>query len=118
MDKEFDFWMNNRTVKVNVNGEDFTLAHYDVEVDAPRPGNFYISFHHKSQNRNVVMEIMMNDIYMIIILESYREDYTDAKEFFHDNKVDEQQFYINMKSGAESGWDYSTKWCVKLKLDH
>ena len=43
-------------------------------------------------------------------LESYREDYNEAKEFFHDAKAEEQQFYINMKSGAESGWDYSTKW--------
>ena len=54
--------------------------------------------------------------YQILIydfLESYREDFTDAKEFFHGQQDDEQQFYINMKSGAESGWDYSTKWCVK-----
>ena len=43
------------------------------------------------------------------ISESYREDYEHAKEFFSE-KDDEQQFYINMKSGAESGWDYSTKW--------
>ena len=34
----------------------------------------------------------------------------EAKEFFHEDKAEEQQFYINMKSGAESGWDYSTKW--------
>ena len=40
MDKEFDFWMQNRVTKVPVNGNEFTLAHYDVEVDAPRPGNF------------------------------------------------------------------------------
>ena len=40
MDKEFDFWMQNRVTKVQMNGNEFTLAHYDVEVDAPRPGNF------------------------------------------------------------------------------
>ena len=57
----------------------------------------------------------MNNLYTKIVSESYREDYSDAKEFFHDNKVDEQQFYINMKSGAESGWDYSTKWYKNLK---
>ena len=44
-----------------------------------------------------------------LISESYREDYDNAKTFFN-NKDDQQQFYINMKSGAESGWDYSTKW--------
>ena len=42
MDKEFDFWMNNRTAKVSVNGAEFILAHYDVEVDAPRPGHFLL----------------------------------------------------------------------------
>ena len=44
-----------------------------------------------------------------LISESYREDYENAKTFFT-NQDEEQQFYINMKSGAESGWDYSTKW--------
>ena len=45
------------------------------------------------------------------ILESYREDFNDANEYFN-NVEDKQEFYINMKSGAESGWDYSTKWYI------
>ena len=43
------------------------------------------------------------------IIESYFEDYTDASNYFFDD--DEQDtFYAEMKAGAESGWDYSTKW--------
>lgn len=80
MDKEFDYWMTNRTTKININGKNHKLARYNVEVDDPRP-------------------------------ESYYEDFNDAQHF---DTVDEQrEFYQNMKSGAESGWDYSTKWFFK-----
>ena len=43
-------------------------------------------------------------------LESYREDYAEANTFYNEDADAKQEFYINMKSGAESGWDYSTKW--------
>ena len=42
-------------------------------------------------------------------IESYREDYRDAQHFKSDPE-EMLEFYFNMKSGAESGWDYSTKW--------
>jgi hypothetical protein len=38
MDREFNFWMANRTTEVEVGGKKYLLAHYDVEVDGPRPG--------------------------------------------------------------------------------
>jgi hypothetical protein len=38
MDKEFRYWMANRTTEVQVDGKKYLLAHYDVEVDGPRPG--------------------------------------------------------------------------------
>ena len=37
--------------------------------------------------------------------------YLDAQEF--STLKEKQEFYQNMKSGAESGWDYSTKWFFK-----
>lgn len=40
--------------------------------------------------------------------ESYLEDYNDAQKF--GSQAERLDFYFNMKSGAESGWDYSTKW--------
>ena len=44
----------------------------------------------------------------IAIAESYREDYRDAQKF--ETIPEQEEFYQNMKSGAESGWDYSTRW--------
>jgi len=43
--------------------------------------------------------------------ESYREDYGDAQELA--TVEERQEFYQNMKSGAESGWDYSSRWFFK-----
>ena len=43
-----------------------------------------------------------------IFTESYFEDLNHANAF--DSAEDKTQFYRNMMSGAESGWDYSTKW--------
>ena len=45
----------------------------------------------------------------IIILESYFEDFSDALNFFFDEE-DRDNFFSEMKAGAESGWDYSSKW--------
>jgi alpha,alpha-trehalase len=28
------------------------------------------------------------------------------------SEIDRQDFYINMKSGAESGWDFSSRWFI------
>jgi len=80
LDKEFEYWIANRTTAIIVDGKEHLLAHYNVEVDDPRP-------------------------------ESYYEDYKDAQEF--STLKEKQEFYQNMKSGAESGWDYSTKWFFK-----
>ncbi|KAF2898534.1 hypothetical protein ILUMI_07644 [Ignelater luminosus] len=40
--------------------------------------------------------------------ESYREDLLTASYFTDPQKQD--QVYIDLKSGAESGWDFSTRW--------
>ncbi|XP_063587711.1 trehalase-like [Penaeus indicus] len=42
--------------------------------------------------------------------ESYREDY----ELAHNLRSEEakEQLYVELKSGAESGWDYSTRWFI------
>lgn len=41
--------------------------------------------------------------------ESYREDLNTAGNL---SGNDLEEFYINMKSGAESGWDFSTRWFI------
>lgn len=40
--------------------------------------------------------------------ESYREDYLTAA--FLTNESSKNQLYIDLKSGAESGWDFSARW--------
>ena len=72
MDKEFDFWMQNRVTKVPVNGREFTLAHYDVEVDAPRPGNCLSTFIllrskiHITKFKEYVIKVSFKIIFRII----------------------------------------------------
>ncbi|XP_042218220.1 trehalase-like isoform X2 [Homarus americanus] len=41
--------------------------------------------------------------------ESYREDYNLAQQLPTEEQED---LYVQMKSGAESGWDYSTRWFI------
>lgn len=42
--------------------------------------------------------------------ESFREDYKLAQDLKTEDE--KQQLYVELKSGAESGWDYSTRWFV------
>jgi neutral trehalase len=39
--KEHQFFMNNRTVDVEVDGETYTLNHYQVSNTQPRPESYY-----------------------------------------------------------------------------
>ena len=91
LEKEYSFWMNNRTVDVEFGGETYTLNHYAVQNNQPRP-------------------------------ESYLEDYETATNtsYYSESGIiypatplnDSQiaQLYANLASGAESGWDYSSRW--------
>ena len=103
MAQEFDYWMQNRTISINVKGKTHKLARYNVEVDDPRPGMFYAPyskrplFHHMH--------------HFTSFAESYYEDYLDAQKL--QGRQKQKEFYQNMKSGAESGWDYSTRWFFK-----
>lgn len=91
--KEHDFWMTNRSVSVKgPNGKTYTLNRYSVNNNQPRP-------------------------------ESYREDYITAnnKTYFSTsgkvynetaalNDTEKAILYSNLATGAESGWDYGTRW--------
>lgn len=41
LEKEHQFFMNNRTVDVKVDGETYTLNHYEVSNTQPRPESYY-----------------------------------------------------------------------------
>jgi len=54
---------------------------------------------------------------------SYSEDYLNA-EMLPPEK-NKEDFYINIKSAAESGWDFSSRWFIsngtnqgKIKVSH
>ncbi|KAM7207088.1 glycoside hydrolase family 37 protein [Rhypophila sp. PSN 637] len=91
--KEYEFWSNNRTVEVKGrSGKTYTLNRYHVDNNQPRP-------------------------------ESYREDWITANnQSYHAqsgiiypetvalNDSQKAILYSNLASGAESGWDYGTRW--------
>ncbi|KAK3335362.1 glycoside hydrolase family 37 protein [Cercophora scortea] len=94
--KEHEFWTNNRTVNVTApNGKTYSLNRYDVDNNQPRP-------------------------------ESYREDYITANNGSYYSKsgiiypetaplndTEKAALYANLASGAESGWDYGTRWLAR-----
>ncbi|KAF2721431.1 glycoside hydrolase family 37 protein [Polychaeton citri CBS 116435] len=91
LEKEHEFFMNNRSIEVAMNNQTYTLNHYEVSNNQPRP-------------------------------ESYREDYITAnnQSYYAEsgiiypaselNDTEKAILYSNLASGAESGWDYTSRW--------
>ncbi|KAK4136805.1 glycoside hydrolase family 37 protein [Trichocladium antarcticum] len=90
--KEHEFWTTNRSVSVEVDGKTHTLNRYFVNNNQPRP-------------------------------ESYREDWITANNASYYaasgiiypvktplNGTQQAELYANLASGAESGWDYTSRW--------
>lgn len=44
MEKEFQFWMNNRTVKIEKDGKHYTLARYKESSYGPRPESYRLVY--------------------------------------------------------------------------
>ncbi|XP_044766321.1 trehalase-like isoform X2 [Coccinella septempunctata] len=40
MEKEFEYWMTNHSVEINVDGKNYTLAHYGDRSHGPRPESY------------------------------------------------------------------------------
>ncbi|XP_041850795.1 trehalase [Melanotaenia boesemani] len=78
LEKEYEFWMQNRSVTVKVNGEEHVLNRFHVQVDLPRP-------------------------------ESYADDLELAEGLTDEEK---QQLWMDLKAGAESGWDFTSRWYI------
>ncbi|KAL7631224.1 UNVERIFIED_CONTAM: hypothetical protein RMT77_018471 [Armadillidium vulgare] len=76
LEKEFQFWMKNRSVTIVKDGITYIAFQYRVETDSPRP-------------------------------ESYYEDVLKAQNLSNDSK---NLFYSEIKTAAESGWDFSSRW--------
>jgi alpha,alpha-trehalase len=91
LEKEHDFWVVNRTVEVDINGTSYALNHYAVENNQPRPES-YIEDYHTATNTSYYSETGI--IY-------------PATEL---NESQIAQLYSDLASGAESGWDYVSRW--------
>uniref|UniRef100_A0AB38ZEW6 Trehalase n=1 Tax=Oncocephalus sp. TaxID=2944721 RepID=A0AB38ZEW6_9HEMI len=78
LEKEFLFWMRNRTVDITKNDKVYKLCRYQDSSSGPRP-------------------------------ESYREDVLTAQ---YVREQDKDGFYSQLKTAAESGWDFSTRWFI------
>ncbi|XP_012990982.2 trehalase isoform X2 [Esox lucius] len=78
LEKEYLFWMQNRSVMVEVDGRKHVLNHYDVQVGQPRP-------------------------------ESFTDDLELAEGLTEDAA---ERLWTELKAGAESGWDFSSRWFV------
>ncbi|KAF2749798.1 glycoside hydrolase family 37 protein [Sporormia fimetaria CBS 119925] len=94
LEKEYDFWVNNRTVEIERGGRNYTLNNYNVSNTQPRPESYREDW------------ITANNA-------SY---YNEEGEVFEAprNLTEEERatLYSNLASGAESGLDYSVRWAT------
>jgi alpha,alpha-trehalase len=92
LELEHDFWVNNRTVEIERAGKSYKLNHYAVSNTQPRPESYYEDY------------VTANNA-------SY---YNEEGEIFNAthklNETEIAQLYSNLASGAESGWDYTSRW--------
>ncbi|XP_006642243.2 trehalase [Lepisosteus oculatus] len=78
LEKEYAFWMQNRSVVLEAAGSRHTLNRYSVEVGQPRP-------------------------------ESYTDDLDLAQGLTPEAR---DRLWMELKAGAESGWDFSSRWFI------
>ncbi|XP_061073593.1 trehalase [Conger conger] len=78
LEREYGYWMQNRSVSVERNGTVHVLNHYSVQVGRPRP-------------------------------ESYTDDLELAEGL---TEGAQESLWAELKAGAESGWDFSSRWFV------
>ncbi|XP_072094258.1 trehalase isoform X2 [Mobula birostris] len=78
LDKEYDYWMKNRSVPVILGDKTHYLNCYNVEAAGPRPESF---------SKDVALGQTL--------AEAARQD-----------------LWVELKTGAESGWDFSSRWFI------
>ncbi|KAF2274729.1 trehalase precursor [Westerdykella ornata] len=92
LEKEYDFWVKNRTVELHRGGKTYSLSRYAVLNTEPRPESYREDY------------VTANNV-------SY---YNKKGEVFNGSipldPAQKAQLYANLASGAESGFDYSARW--------
>jgi alpha,alpha-trehalase len=92
LEVEYNFWVNNRTVTLERAGRSYSLNHYAVENNQPRPESYYEDY--VTANNRTYFN-------------------TNGQQFNTSRTLNETEMamlYANLASGAESGWDYSMRW--------
>ncbi|KAI4959460.1 hypothetical protein J4E86_003182 [Alternaria arbusti] len=92
LEKEYDFWVNNRTVTLERAGMNYSLNHYAVSNTQPRPESYYEDY------------VTANNA---TYFNEEGEEFNVTKSL---NETEMATLYSNLASGAESGWDYSARW--------
>ncbi|EFN71520.1 Trehalase [Camponotus floridanus] len=80
LEKEFDYWQNEKMVTIVKNGIPYRMARYVTNSNGPRP-------------------------------ESYKEDYQLVQQL---PEQERGEIYNDLKAAAESGWDFSYRWCIRI----
>ncbi len=97
LDREQEFWRKNNTLKVSRHNKTYTLSHYSVLNNQPRPESYLEDY------------ITANN-------ESYVSKNGSTYPVRKLNETEKADLYADLASGAESGWDYSSRW-LKRPLD-
>ncbi len=92
LEKEYNFWMTNRTVTLPCDGQNYTLNHYAVQNNQPRPES-YLEDYQTANNATYFNAKGMQ--------------YNESQPL---NDTEKAKLYANLASGAETGWDYSSRW--------
>lgn len=90
--KEHAWWMNNRTVDVQVGGKTYKLNRYAVSNTEPRPESYREDFETASNSSYYAQSGII---------------YPETKKL---NDSQRAVLYANMATGGENGWDFSSRW--------
>lgn len=100
--KEHEWWVANRTVEVTKDEKTYSLTLYNVSNTQPRPESYYEDYTTASNSS------------------FYAEDGIIYPENVELNDTEKSIVYANLASGAESGWDYTSRWISRPEdaLEH
>ncbi|XP_047733717.1 LOW QUALITY PROTEIN: trehalase [Prionailurus viverrinus] len=96
---ELDFWTEHRNVSVSSGGKSFVLNHYSVPYGAPRPESY--SKDGEVRHLGGAGTLMLcvrprSPVCCCLVITG-----------------DQEALWAELKAGAESGWDFSSRWLVK-----
>lgn len=91
LEQEYAFWTTNRTVEIQKGNRTYSLNRYAVDNNQPRPESYL-------------------EDYQTVTNASY---YSESGIIYPGTDLNDSAkalLYSNLASGAESGWDYSSRW--------